>query len=89
MQDNIEKKLIYKISSHLEEDSNRIEIVEPPPRIPGIKSPYNAKAFNIDVESSSSPSRMSQQIISLKKKKKPLGKSYVQSDINSLDEVRF
>ncbi len=52
MHDNIEKKLIYKISSHLEEDSNRKDIVDPPPRIPGIKSPYNAKAFNIDVESS-------------------------------------
>jgi hypothetical protein len=51
------------MSSHLEEDSNKKDIVDPPippPRIPGIMSPYNAKAFNIDVESSSSPSRMSQ-----------------------------
>ena len=83
------------MSSHLEEDSNKKDIVDPPippPRIPGIMSPYNAKAFNIDVESSSSPSRMSQQIVSLKKKKKingNIGKSFVQSDINSLDEVRF
>jgi hypothetical protein len=64
------------MSSHIDEDNNRKDIVEPTPRIPGIKSPYNAKAFNIDVESSSSPSRMSQQILSLKKKKKIMGKSY-------------
>ena len=63
LHENIEKQLICRMSSHLEEDSNKKDIVDPPippPRIPGIMSPYNAKAFNIDVESSSSPSRMSQ-----------------------------
>ena len=72
MHNSLKNKFISEVSAHIEEDSNRKFILDPPPelatvqilpqikiRVPGIVSPYNVKAFNMEIDSNTSISRIS------------------------------